>query len=96
MDEVTADPETDHDRHQEQQRVVKENQAILLMRDESIGDVVAFDPDFEKAAGVSKSSGEKSGKPVAALEHFSDASTPIPSPVAEVVRQVFTVKGETQ
>ena len=75
----------------EKQRTFELNAMIAAMINPDLGNVQVFSPDFEGAAGVSKTLGKKMGKATAAVEHF--ASLPkeeIPENVKDIVRATFS------
>jgi CRISPR-associated exonuclease Cas4 len=55
----------------ERRRLFDENTEIRNAVDPAIGSVRVLAPDFERAAGVSRTQGEKKGKAIAALELFA-------------------------
>jgi len=68
----------------------KLNETIAKSVDPRLGRVVMMRPDFERAAGVSKTQGQKMGKALAALEHFERMPTAdIPQVLVEFVRTVY-------
>ncbi len=75
----------------ELRRVFEFNQHINSTIDPSIGNVCILSPHFEGASGVSTSQGEKIGKPLAALDHFSTiTSDAIPHCIKEIVRIIYS------
>ena len=54
------------------------------------GSVIVLSPDFEACGRVSKSQGQKIGKPLAALDHFDKVGAgAIPSELADTIRKVY-------
>jgi len=66
------------------------NATIQSLLDGSQGKVLMISPDFEEVAGISKSQGDKVGKPLAALQYFEDKSTEsIPERIRELVQTIY-------
>lgn len=58
------------------------------------GIVKMLAPEFESCCGVSKSQGEKKGKPLAALDHFSSIEPDnIPQPLRDLVAAIYCFSG---
>jgi CRISPR-associated exonuclease Cas4 len=56
----------------------------------NLGRIEVVSPEFDRFCGVSASQGEKKGKPLAALDHFSALAVgDIPTAVTDLVRRVF-------
>lgn len=89
VDPVSASPGDKE--YGEQKKAFDENERIEQAMDAAYGTRLAFDPDLERVAGISASSGEKRGKPLAALEHFTDGSKQIPSVIDQAVRLAYGV-----
>lgn len=75
------------------QRTFELNRIISELRDASLGHVEMISPDFETAAGISKSQAEKKGKALAALDHFEsmDAAA-IPPRIVEMIQNAYRVR----
>ena len=85
-------PDTwNNDRKQSARNVFAENELISTAIDEAYGYVKVIKPNFEKAAGISRSQSEKMGKPIAALDFFSGRKTEeIPVAISDVVKSVYS------
>ncbi len=78
------------EKKREKERTFKLNQDILNAIDESIGRIEMLSPDFEGSSGVSKRSGDRKGKALAALNHFENNSVEaIPERLKEIVRAIY-------
>jgi putative ATP-dependent endonuclease of the OLD family len=83
------------EKKREKQRTYELNQVIAALVKPPLGQVEVLSPDFEKAAGVSKSQGEKKGKALAALDHFESIdSESIPERLKQLVYAAYRVQGE--
>ena len=70
------------------------NQEIRRLVDASLGYIEVFVPDFEGVAGVTKSEGDRKGKPLAALDHFEKVdAAQIPARIQDVVREAYRLVG---
>jgi hypothetical protein len=70
--------------------VFNENTVIQQHVEPALGAIEVFSPDFEGVSGVSRRQGEKKGKPIAALDHFSAvAQGGIPKRLGEVVEKAY-------
>jgi putative ATP-dependent endonuclease of OLD family len=79
------------EKKREKHRTYSLNYTIAKLVDGELGVVHVLSPDFEGAAGVSRSQGEKNGKALAALNHFASKSEEdIPDPIRRLVRAVFS------
>lgn len=68
------------------QKQIKLNQQIKEMVDEKFGKVFVLDPDFETVSKIDKDELGKKGKPLVALDHFSQCSPEkIPGILKEIV-----------
>jgi CRISPR-associated exonuclease Cas4 len=78
------------EKKREKQRTFALNDEIKELVKPPLGQVEVLCPDFEQAAGVSKSQGAKKGKALAALDHL-DSIDPekIPEPLGRVVFAAF-------
>jgi len=95
-DEDPIDPELcpggsryDPDKFKEAQRTFKENEKIENAVDPQIGETMMIKDNFESLLGISKSRAEKIGKPLAAVEKFSNENVEIPEDVKRIVRKVY-------
>jgi len=95
-DEDPVDPELEpggskHDPNKlrEARRAFEENNKIKDACDPQIGIVRPIQGDFETLLGISRSQIEKLGKPLAAIEKYSDDSIAIPDSVKELVKEVY-------
>jgi CRISPR-associated exonuclease Cas4 len=71
------------------------NQDIKSSVHSPLGQVEMLSPDFERVSGVSKSQGEKKGKPLAALEHLKAVEqSNFPERLRQVVYSAFNAQGE--
>lgn len=71
------------------------NDHIKNLVEAPLGQVEMLSPDFEAASGVSKSQGEKKGKPLAALDHYEALDqAQIPDRLRQVVYAAFNGQGE--
>ena len=78
------------EKKREKQRTFKLNQDILNAIDNSIGRIEMLSPDFEGASGVSKRSGDRKGKALAALNYFEKNSVEaISERLKEIVRAIY-------
>ena len=78
------------EKKREKQRTFNLNQYIFDSIDKNIGRVEMLCSDFEKVAGVSRRSGVKKGKALAALNHFENKSVEaIPERLKEIVRAIY-------
>ena len=87
IDPVTVSP--GDTQYQSQLERFRENERIAQTCNLALGAIQTFDPDIEKVAGISKSQGDRLGKPVAALEKFAPSEIELPQRLEEVIRQVF-------
>lgn len=89
---VPVPAEWPEEKRREKNRTFALNAEIRGAVDPALGKVLMLQPDLEQAGGISKTQGDKKGKALAALDHF-DARMPdeIPTPLAEVVRAIYTV-----
>ena len=66
------------------------NETIEGMVERPLGEVVMMSAGFEKASGVSKSQGEKKGKPLAALDYFEELQVnDISEPVQALIEATY-------
>lgn len=78
------------DKRRAKQRTFDLNAQIDQSVDPPLGRVEMARPDFERAAGVSKSQGEKKGKALAALEYFQDkAVDQIPADLKSIIQTAY-------
>ena len=83
----------DDDKIKSKRRTFKFNQDIQNLIDHSFGNFHMLEPDFEGVSGVSKNQGNKKGKPLAALDHFSSIENDeIPSKIQSIVKAIFVEK----
>jgi len=84
------------DKTREKRRTFKLNQEIAAMVKAPLGQMEVLSPDFEQAAGISKSQGKKIGKSLAALEHFESVDAEdVPEQMKKVVYTAYGVNGDT-
>lgn len=82
------------EKKREKQRTFELNRKIADLVKTPLGQVEVLSPDFERAAGVSKSQGEKKGKALAALDHFASInSDDIPERLKQVVYAAYGAEG---
>jgi CRISPR-associated exonuclease Cas4 len=82
--------EWDDDKKREKRRTFELNTKIAEGICEDLGSVFVLSPDFERASGVSRKQGDKMGKAIAALEHFSPLPVEnIPETIQEIVRALY-------
>lgn len=78
------------DKRKAKQRTFEINATIADAVKAPMGRVCVLGPDLEKAAGVSKSQGDKKGKSLAALDHFEGVDmSELPQCMVEVVEHVY-------
>lgn len=78
------------EKKREKQRTYELNQVIADLVKSPLGKVEVLRPDFEQAAGVSKSQGEKKGKALAALDHFASVDAEnVPEQLKRVVYAAY-------
>lgn len=77
-------------KYEGQKNAHDENEKIKSALNTVYGQIATFDPKFEEVAGISRSSIESKGKPVAALERFENADAEIPLRIKEVVQLIFS------
>jgi len=94
-DEDPVDPELgpggsrhDPEKLREAKRVFEENQRIRQALDPSVGEVIMIQGEFEKLLGISRSKAERIGKPLAAVEKYSEETT-IPAELEKLVRKAY-------
>ena len=74
----------------ERRRTFEENAQIAAVMDTGIGCIEIMCPDFESVAGISRTQGDKKGKPIAALDHFTGINAEsIPAKLVETVQQAY-------
>lgn len=82
----------DNNKQKEKQRTFALNQEIASLVETPLGQVEMLSPGFEKVSGVSKSQGERKGKPLAALDHFEAVNKKdIPERLKQIVAAAFGV-----
>lgn len=82
--------EWDDDKKREKRRTFELNTIIGDCINPNLGSVSMFSPDFEIAANVSKTQGDKKGKVIAALEHFQEITEDkIPHDILDIVKDAF-------
>lgn len=81
----------DPDKYDEAKRRFAENTRVEDECNSEFGRTHMVHGDFESALGVSRSHGEKVGKPYAAVEQFSDEGNPITAAVGDLVKEVYNV-----
>ncbi len=88
-DPIPAD--WDENKRREKERTFRLNKEIADLVEASLGQVKVFEPDFERACGVSRTQGDKKGKALAALEHFEGSSAQdIPDVLKSVVEACYS------
>ena len=92
-DDPLPDPFPDDwndDKRREKRRTFELNATIAAEINKDLGSVFVLSPNFEGASGVSKSQGDKMGKAIAALEHFSPLPIEnIPESIQDIVRALY-------
>lgn len=91
-DPLPNPPQSDwsDDKWREKRRTFELNQTIQESVNATSGTVIVLSPDFESVSQVSKSQGEKKGKPLAALDHFEAiGESEIPEKLKEVVKKIY-------
>ncbi len=84
-------PGHDADKYQEAKHGFDENHRIESECDAEFASTRMVAGELESILGVSKSRGEKVGKPYAAVEHYSDEANPIPAEVEDLVREIYAL-----
>ena len=78
------------DKKLSKQRTFELNQKISEMVNRQFGAIEMMCPDLETAGGVSRSQGDRKGKPLAALEHFDGISLDeIPRALIDLVNAAY-------
>ncbi len=78
------------DKRREKRKAFELNANITAGINRDLGSVFVLSPDFEGASGVSKRQGDKMGKAIAALEHFSPLPVEdIPVSIQDIVRALY-------
>ena len=79
------------DKISSKRRIFAINQEIQSAINTVFGRFYMFEPYFEEVSGVSRAQGDKKGKALAALEHFSTITdNEIPARLQEVVRGIYS------
>lgn len=82
--------EWNQDRVGAMRRTFAMNNTIADLVNPALAHVEVLSPDFERSAGVSRNQGDKKGKALAALDHFSAMpADEIPDGLKELVRAVY-------
>jgi len=85
--------EWNEDKREARKRTFELNDHIKNLVEAPFGQVEMLSPDFEWVSGVSKSQGEKKGKPLAALDHFAALDqSKIPDRLLQVVHAAFNAQ----
>ncbi len=79
----------DSSRYAELKRHFEENRRIRDECNPSVGSIRLITGKLEDILGISKTQGEKLGKPLAAIEKYSNSSTEIPKQIEELVREIY-------
>ncbi|HIE14031.1 TPA: ATP-dependent endonuclease [Candidatus Bathyarchaeota archaeon] len=94
-DEDPVDPELepggskhDPEKLREAQRTFNENERIRQALNPSVGKIKMIHGEFENLLGISRSKAERIGKPLAAVEKYSEETT-IPAKLEKLVRKVY-------
>ncbi len=86
----TIPVEWDEAKRRAKKRTFELNAQIAGEIGKGLGSVFVLAPDFEKASGVSKNQGDKMGKAIAAIEHFSSLPVEsIPAAITDIVRTLY-------
>ncbi|MDP8225201.1 MAG: ATP-dependent endonuclease [Candidatus Lernaella stagnicola] len=79
-----------NDKRDAKKRTFELNAKIARLIDQEIGNVVVMKDDFEHAAGVSESQGDKKGKALAALDYFESLEkADIKDVIQDLVRTIY-------
>ncbi|AIG98436.1 hypothetical protein AFULGI_00016770 [Archaeoglobus fulgidus DSM 8774] len=70
-------------------RTYQENERIKEVVDPEIGEIIVVEGEFEDLLGVSRSQAEKLGKPLAAVEKYSNEDVKIPEDLKKIVIKVY-------
>ena len=90
-DEDPVDSMLAGDRLQKAQKTFSLNKDIIDLATHNGGQAEMLSPDFEQCSGVSKSQGDKKGKPLAALDHFENlAPEKFPERLRALVEAVYS------
>lgn len=77
------------DKRRSKRKTFELNREISNVIDPRFGRVEVLSPDFERASGVSRTQGEKKGKPLAALDHF-ERTDEIPEVIMSIVNVIYS------
>ena len=78
------------DKIRAKRRTYELNDEIRSIVNTEIGEAVMLSPDFEGAAGVSRSQGDKKGKALAALDHFDEMPpNEIPDDLTRLIEKIY-------
>ena len=95
-DEDPVDPELEpggsrHDPNnlREAQRAFEQNQRIKNTVDPAMGKVRQIPGKFEKLLGISRTQADKLGKPLAAVQKYTEKGVKIPKDVEELIGEVY-------
>jgi putative ATP-dependent endonuclease of the OLD family len=80
--------ETDAD-YRPQKEMFEKNLEIRSLTQRPLGAIEMLSPDFERVAGITKSQAELKGKPIAALDRFSNETAEIPQKLREVTEAMY-------
>lgn len=82
--------EWNEEKRREKARTFALNDQIRRETESGLGRVLVLQPDLEKAAGISKTQGDRKGKALAAVDHFDGkAAGEIPVLIADAVRAIY-------
>ena len=84
-------PNYDQEKYRTRKRLFELNTKIEQECDHTFSTTHMFPGELETIAEISKSYGDKVGKPYAAIEKYSDNSTQIPQNLEDAVRKIYTM-----
>ena len=84
--------EWSEDKVKQKKRTFALNNELQQLVEQPLGKIEQVNPDFETVSCVSKTQGDKKGKPLAALEHFEDKSpNDIPDRLKSIVATTYSL-----
>jgi len=96
-DEDPVSPTLVGDKKDAAERTFALNEALRAVVEPPLGTIEILRPEFETVAEIPKAQTEKKGKPLAALDHYSEKpSINIPDRLKEVVKTAFATAGHAQ